>query len=77
MMETEILTKKDIEKLEMIRKSVIDGNACTFDKNRVLDHLNSIIEPKCAVCRGKIESDMVVINKKKVHDGCKKRYMRR
>lgn len=68
------MTEKDIEKLEFVMNSVLDGNACTFDKNKVLEALKSILKPKCAVCRQDITADLVIINAKKLHNRCKKRY---
>ena len=40
------LTKKDIEKIEFVRKSINDGKACTIDKNTCSSFLDSILEPK-------------------------------
>lgn len=67
-------TDKDIERLKEIRKSIMDNVACSYEKEKVLEYINSIIEPKCAVCRRLIESDMIVVNERKMHPGCEKRY---
>jgi hypothetical protein len=68
------LTERDIEKLEKIREFVEAGTACTGAKKEVLACLESILEPKCAVCRGPIEGEMVVVNQRKLHPGCEKKY---
>lgn len=73
-MKDPILTKRDIEKLKEVRKSILDGNACTYDKIKCLQHLESILEPKCVVCRGKIDDDYVIVNEKRMHNACKGRY---
>ncbi len=69
-----ILTNKDIEKLKKIQKSIAAGDACTYDKAECLKYLESIIEPKCCVCRKPIQDEIEIIRDHKMHPGCRKRY---
>ena len=68
------LTQKDIEKLKFVLDSLNKGNACTIDKSTCISFLDSIINPKCAVCRGLISDDIVVVNDRKMHGSCRKKY---
>ncbi|MBM3309814.1 MAG: hypothetical protein FJY77_06105 [Candidatus Altiarchaeales archaeon] len=68
------LTPKDLEKLNFVLQKVKEGTATTFDKQVVEQYLDSIISPRCAICRGVIEKDMVVINERKMHSKCSKKY---
>ncbi len=68
------LTGKDAEKLKAVRDAIEGGTATTYDKKACLEALNSILEPKCAVCRKPIEGNMVVVNERKMHEGCRSRY---
>lgn len=68
------LTPKDLEKLKYVLQKVKEGTATTFDKASVEQYLESIISPKCAICRGVIEGDIVIINDRKMHTKCSKKY---
>jgi hypothetical protein len=68
------LTVKDIEKLKKIKDSINRGIATTYDKSACIESINSILEPKCTVCRGIIESDLIVINDRKMHEKCRSKY---
>lgn len=68
------LTQKDLEKLKYVLKKVKEGTATTFDKADVEQYLDSIISPRCAICRGIIEDNIVIINERKMHSGCSKKY---
>lgn len=73
-MKDHTLTKRDIEKLKEIRKSIFEGNACTYDKIKCLEYLDSVLEPKCVICRQKIEDNYVILNEKRMHKACRGRY---
>ncbi len=73
-MDDSVLTKKDIEKLVYVRKSVNDGLACTINKNECILALDSVLEPKCCVCRQVIESNPIIINERKMHASCRSKY---
>ncbi len=68
------LTSKDLDKLEYILDKIKGNTACSFDKPKCVENLESIINPKCAVCRNLIEDNMVIINERKLHDACKSKY---
>lgn len=68
------MTEKDVKKLEYILKSIKEGNACTLDKNNCILALESIIEPKCCVCRKIIDEGLIVVNERKMHERCRSRY---
>ena len=68
------LTKKDIEKIEFVRKSINDGKACTIDKNTCSSFLDSILEPKCCICREIITENLVIVNERKMHASCSSKY---
>ena len=68
------LTQKDVERLKKLKRYIEGGTACTFNKNDSITTLNSILEPKCAVCRKPIESDLVIVNDRKFHLECSRRY---
>lgn len=68
------LTPKDFEKINYVLQKVREGTATTFDKATVEQYLESIISPRCSICRGIISDDMVVINDRKMHAVCSKRY---
>ncbi len=68
------LTRKDLEKLKYVLQKVKEGTATTFDKATVEQYLDSVISPRCAICRGIIEEDIVVINDRKMHSSCSKKY---
>lgn len=68
------LTKKDVEKLCFVRKSLVEGTACTIEKGRCVSFLDDVLEPKCAVCRRVIGEDLVVVNERKMHVSCRSKY---
>jgi len=68
------LTKKDVLKLKKVKKFVDEGTACSFHKKEVSHLLESILNPKCAVCRKPIGEEMEVVNQRKMHPGCRKKY---
>lgn len=68
------LTQKDLEKLKYVLQKVKEGTATTYDKATVEAYLESVIRPRCAICREVIEKDMVIINERKMHSKCSKRY---
>jgi len=68
------LTRKDIEKLEFVLEKVKAGTATTYDKATAEQYLESIIRPRCAICRDVIADDLVVINDRKMHAKCSKKY---
>jgi len=68
------ITEHDLEKLKELRKFIMDGTACSYDKMKALEYLNAILEPKCAVCRKIIEGECFVSGKYKMHEACSKRY---
>lgn len=69
-----ILTEKDLEKLKIIQKSISDGNACLYDKGMCLKYLDSIINPKCSICRKPLQGEIELIRDHKMHIKCSKRY---
>lgn len=73
-MDETVLTKKDIEKLVYIRESINEGLACTVNKNECILALDSVLEPKCCVCRRVIEDNLVIVNERKMHAGCRSKY---
>jgi len=68
------LTDKDIEKLKTVLDHIEKGTATTYDKKASIDALNSILEPKCAICREIITEEMTVINDRKMHKKCSLKY---
>ncbi len=68
------LIPKDIEKLRYVLDCLKKGTATTYDKPACTEALEGILEPKCAICRKPIESEMIVINGRKMHTGCRKKY---
>lgn len=68
------LLEKDIEKLKFVKKSIERGDACTYDKPTCLGYLDSVITPRCCVCRKPIDGDMIVIRERKMHPTCSKKY---
>jgi predicted nucleotidyltransferase len=68
------LTNRDIEKLKEIQKSVSEGTACTYDKQKVQEYLETIITPKCSVCRKPLDSAVVIVNEHKMHPKCRTKY---
>ena len=68
------LSEKDLKRLESVREAVEKCTATTYDKKACLDALETVLEPKCAVCRQLIEGDMVIVNERKMHAGCRSRY---
>ena len=68
------LTKKDVGKLQLIHGMIENGTATTYDKKACLEALNSILEPKCAVCRGTIKDDQVIVNDREMHQKCRAKY---
>jgi len=68
------LTEKDEKKIEFVLKSISNGLACSFEKNKCLKYLDSVLRPKCAVCRKLIEGDFVEKNQYKMHKSCESRY---
>ena len=70
------LTRRDIERLSMIKSAVENGTATTFEKKSCMEALYSILEPKCAHCRGKIDDELVIVNDRKFHTRCSAKYIR-
>ncbi len=68
------LTEKDLKKLRFVFNSIYRNDACSYDKQKCLQYLDSIINPKCAVCRKPLDSDFEIINEKKMHKKCRNRY---
>ncbi|MEA1924643.1 MAG: hypothetical protein U9M95_02125 [Candidatus Altiarchaeota archaeon] len=68
------LTKKDKKRLNFVFKSIARNDACTYDKQKCLQHLESIINPRCVVCREPLDSNFEIVNDKKMHKKCRKRY---
>ena len=68
------LTNRDLEKLREIQKHVSEGTACTYDKVKCMEYLESMLNPKCCVCRKPLDSALVIANDHKMHQKCRKRY---
>ena len=68
------LSNRDIKKLREIQKHVAEGVACTYKKEKCLMYLDSILNPKCCVCRKPLTDPIYIINDYKMHIGCRKRY---
>jgi len=68
------LTEKDMEKLKEIQKAIAGNTACLYDKQRCLDYLETIINPRCAVCRKPLEGEIAILRGRKMHPSCRKRY---
>jgi hypothetical protein len=68
------LTQKDVGKLKLVLGMIENGTATTYDKKICIESLNSIIEPKCAVCRSIIKEDQVIVNDRKMHQKCRPKY---
>ncbi|MBN2251556.1 MAG: hypothetical protein JW724_05745 [Candidatus Altiarchaeota archaeon] len=68
------LSKRDLEKLTEIQKNVSEGTACTYEKAKCQDYLESVINPKCCVCRKPLEGDIYIVNDHKMHIKCRKKY---
>jgi hypothetical protein len=70
------LTSKDLEKLRFVQKSVIENTACSYDKEVCMQHLDSVLDPKCMMCRKSLaaEAEIEIVNDKKMHVKCRKRY---
>jgi hypothetical protein len=70
------LTGRDLEKLRFVQKSVIENTACSYDKEVCQQYLDSVLDPKCMVCRKYLggEEQIEIVNDKKMHVKCRKRY---
>ncbi|MEA3254307.1 MAG: hypothetical protein U9Q22_00550 [Candidatus Altiarchaeota archaeon] len=68
------LSNRDIKKLREIQKHMVEGIACTYEKEKCLMYLDSILNPKCSVCRKPLTDPIYIINDHKMHVGCRKRY---
>jgi|GEM_PF-1097127 len=68
------LTGRDIEKLRRIQKSISEGNACSYDKSMCLEYLDSILNPRCCICRKPLDGEIEVINDHKMHKKCRNKY---
>ena len=68
------LSNRDIKKLREIQKHVAEGIACTYEKGKCTEYLDSILNPKCSVCRKPLTDPIYIINEHKMHIGCRKRY---
>ncbi|MBN2014499.1 MAG: hypothetical protein JW778_04910 [Candidatus Altiarchaeota archaeon] len=68
------LTKKDVEKLKKIQRSIAEGNACSYDKTECLTYLDSILNPKCCVCRKPLGDEIEIVQDHKMHLKCRKKY---
>jgi hypothetical protein len=71
---TNCLTNRDLEKLREIQKHVSEGTACTYEKPKVSEYLETIINPKCSVCRKPLEGIITIVNDYKMHPKCRKKY---
>lgn len=68
------LSKRDIKKLREIHRYMAEGIACTYEKAKCMEYLDSILNPKCSVCRKPLTDPIYIINDHKMHTGCRKRY---
>ncbi|VVB54359.1 Uncharacterised protein [uncultured archaeon] len=68
------ITSKDIEKLKFVKDSIDKGNATTIEKNECLQALDAVISPKCAMCRMPLGEGYAVVNERKFHESCVKKY---
>lgn len=68
------LTEKDIQRLKDLLSTIENGTACTYAKKDNIEALKGILEPRCCVCRKEIRDDLTVINGRKMHAKCQKRY---
>ncbi|MBU4437342.1 MAG: hypothetical protein L6243_06115 [Candidatus Altiarchaeales archaeon] len=68
------LTEKDLEKLKEIQKSIDSNTACLYDKQKCLEYMDSVLNPKCAVCRKPLEGEIDIVRGRKMHPSCRKRY---
>ena len=68
------ITEADMEKLKKIQKSIDEGIACTIEKQENLRYLDSIMNPRCSVCRKPLDGDFEILKNRKMHKKCKKRY---
>lgn len=75
-METTIntLTERDREKILEIQRSISTGTACTYDKNRNLEYLESILNPRCSVCRRPLKGVILIVRGHKIHKECREEY---
>ena len=69
-----ILTEKDLKRLKFVLKSIDRNDACSYDKQECLRYLDAVINPRCAVCRKPLDTDYEIVNDKKMHIKCRKRY---
>ena len=68
------LLDKDLDKLKFVKESIERNEACLYDKQMCLDYLESVINPRCSICRKPIEGDMIVVKEHKMHPGCRGKY---
>ena len=68
------LTEKDEERLRKVKRSIENGTAATYDKPECIKALESILDPKCSICRKSISEDICIVNERKMHQKCKGRY---
>ena len=73
-MKNMVLTAKDLERLKFVYDSIARNDACSYDKQICIQYLESIINPKCVVCRKPLATDFEIVNDKKMHKKCRKRY---
>ena len=76
-MSDRILTERDLKKLRFVLKSIERNEACLYDKQRCIQYLDSVINPRCCVCRKPFEGgkgEIVIIGDHKMHKICRKRY---
>jgi len=69
------LTGRDLEKLKEIQKHVCSGVACSFEKARCEEYLETLLNPKCSVCRKPLEDKILIVNDHKMHPKCRKKYL--
>ncbi len=68
------MTEKDRKRLKFVFKSILRNDACSYDKQKCLQYMESIINPRCVVCREPLGSDFEIVNDRKMHEKCRKRY---
>lgn len=69
-----ILTDKDLKKLRFVLESIARNEACLCDKQKCLQYVDSIVSPRCCVCRKPLTGEIEIINEHKMHKKCRKRY---
>jgi len=68
------LTSKDHKRLKFVLESIARNDACSYDKPKCIEYLDSIVNPRCVVCRKPLDGDYEIVNERKMHKKCRKRY---